>query len=127
MNRFKILLSGLFFIYLILDGFTKNSISFYIAVLLAIGIGLDWYLTYREKSSTTEETEDDIISPLSDLMRGNGLEMRVRQSNAQWNVTFIKIKEKVVHIVGKGSAPSIAEAIVRAENDFEKHHGNETS
>lgn len=92
-----------------------------------IGIVLDWYLTYREKASNHEEVEDDIIAPLSDLMRGNGLEMRVRQSNAQWNVTFIKNKEKVVHIVGKGSAPSIAEAIVRAENDFEKHHGTETS
>jgi hypothetical protein len=131
MDRFKILLSGLFLIYLILDGFQKSSISFYIAGVLIVGCLLEWYLNYRQENPLKPVYVDEsLLDSLSSLMRRYELELRLRRADHQrWNVTLIKNHKKdsnIIKIVGRGSAPSIPEAIMRAEDDFEKRSGSET-
>jgi hypothetical protein len=134
MDRFKILLSGLFLIYLILDGFQKSSISFYIAGVLIVGCLLEWYLNYRQENPLKPVYVDEsLLDSLSSLMRRYELELRLRRADHQrWNVTLIKNCKQdsrhsnLVKIVGRGSAPSIPEAIMRAEDDFEKRSGSET-
>lgn len=130
MDRFKILLSGLFLIYLILDGFQKSSISFYIAGVLVVGCFLEWYLNCRRDNPTEHVYDDSLLDSLSSLMRRYELELRLRRADHQrWNVTLIKNHKKdsnIIKIVGRGSAPSIPEAIMRAEDDFEKRSGSET-
>lgn len=135
MDRFKILLSGLFLIYLILDGFQKSSISFYIAGVLVVGCFLEWYLNYRWDNPVKHACADEsLLDSLSNLMRRHELELRLRRADHQrWNVTLIKNYKQdsqssnLIRIVGRGSAPSISEAIMRAEDDFEKHSGSETA
>lgn len=134
MDRFKILLSGLFLIYLILDGFQKSSISFYIAGVLVVGYFLEWYLNYCRDNPIKHIYDDSLLDSLSSLMRRYELELRLRRADHQrWNVTLIKNYKQdsqssnIIRIVGRGSAPSIPEAIMRAEDDFEKRSGSETA
>lgn len=135
MDRFKILLSGLFLIYLILDGF-KNYLSFYLAIVFVIGLFLDWYWGRQKKLqydnpvrlSSIPPQENSIFQLLGNLMRSNGLEMRLRRAEFLWNVTLLKNgSDGVTRMVARGSAPSITEAIMRAEGDFEKRNKPEAS
>ena len=132
MDRFKILLSGLFLIYLILDGFQKNSISFYVAIVLVVGCFLEWYLTRRQvtplESQIHSSDDNTLLDSLSHLMRRHELELRLRRVDHQrWNVTLLKSSQGIIRMVGRGSAPSIIEAVMRAEDDFEKRFGSEAS
>lgn len=132
MQRFKFLLSGLFLIYLIIDGYySRFNYSFYLAAILLGGLLINWYYGARrhypsyDKSvriSSIPAIETDIIQLLGHLMRSNELEMRLRRAEFLWNVTFLKNTEGVTRILGRGSAPSISEAIMRAEGDFEKRN-----
>ncbi len=123
MDRFKILLSGLFLIYLILDGFQRSSTSFYIAGVLVFGYLLEWYLNRRKENHSRQSYADDsiLLDSLSNMMKRYELELRLRRADQQrWNVTLLKNHNNVIKMVGHGSAPSISEAIMRAEDDFEK-------
>lgn len=131
MQRFKFLLSGLFFIYLIMDGYNShfNYSSFYLAALLTVGLILDWYWTRRNplydrsvRISSIPPMENNIFQLLGNLMRSNELEMRLRRAEFLWNVTLLKNDGGITRMVGRGSAPSISEAIMRAEGDFEKRN-----
>lgn len=134
-NRFKLLLSGLFLVYLVLDGF-RHYLSFYIAGILILGLFLDWYLERKSISSfyktgvrmsSIPPQENSIFQLLGNLMRSYGLEMRLRRAEFLWNVTLLKNQDGVVRMVGRGSAPSITEAIMRAEGDFEKRNEPDAS
>jgi hypothetical protein len=129
MDRFKILLSGIFFVYLIFNGFSSsNYISFYLAGILVIGLIWEWVVSGKvnliPRVSSIPPQDNRIFLLLSELMRKNGLEMRLRMTeNYHWNVSFIKHMDGITRIMGKGSAPLITEAIMRAEGDFEKRDG----
>lgn len=133
-NRFKIFLSGLFFVYLILDAFQKIS-SLCLALILLLGFLVDSYFWHRFQQSqkTTDRVssippqENSIFLLLGNLMRSQGLEMRLRRAEFLWNVTLIKNSEGITHMMARGSAPSISEAIMRAEGDFEKRNEPEAS
>jgi len=126
-NRFKIFLSGLFFIYLVADGF-KNHLSFYLGGILALGFFTEWYYNRNPKYireitlSSIPPQENKIFQLLGNLMRSHSLEMRLRRAEFLWNVTFIKTESSIVRMMGRGTAPSISEAIMRAEGDFEKRN-----
>jgi len=91
---------------------------------------LEWYLNCRRDNPTEHVYDDSLLDSLSSLMRRYELELRLRRADHQrWNVTLIKNHKKdsnIIKIVGRGSAPSIPEAIMRAEDDFEKRSGSET-
>lgn len=139
MDRFKLLLSGLFFVFLVIDGFDtihpRNYASFYLAGILILGLILDWYWSrpnppdYNKKVrvSSIPPTENSIFQLLGNLMRSYGLEMRLRRAEFLWNVTLLKNADGITRMVGRGSAPSISEAIMRAEGDFEKRNTPEAS
>lgn len=123
MSRFQVLLSGLFLIYLILEGIQKkNFICFYLAAILIIGMAIEYFQLGKTKSLETKEEkpEEGIYISLSHLMKDHSLEMRVRRAPSSWNVTFLRGLNGIIWIVGKGSASTISEAIMRAEDDFEK-------
>ncbi len=139
MDRFKLLLSGLFFVFLMIEGFTthpRSYTSFYLAGVLIIGLILDWYWSrptssefYNKKArvSSIPPTENSIFQLLGNAMRSYGLEMRLRRAEFLWNVTLLKNTDGITRMVGRGSAPSISEAIMRAEGDFEKRNNTSES
>lgn len=135
MDRFKLLLSGLFLAFLIMEGFDtahpRNHTPFYLAGILIVGLILDWRWgrstglpDYNKKIrlSSIPPTENSIFQLLGNLMRSYGLEMRLRRAEFLWNVTLLKNTDGITKMVGRGSAPSISEAIMRAEGDFEKRN-----
>lgn len=128
MDRFKILLGGLLFVYLILDGYQSHFFSFYLAAILIIGLGMDWYWgRSAETIRSFPPVENSIFQVLSNLMLRNQLEMRLRRADPVWNVTLVKNTNGVIRLAARGSAPSISEAIMRAEGDFEKRNEPEAS
>lgn len=137
-QRFKLLLSGLFFIYLIIDGFGTSHFSyfsFYLAAILIVGLVLDWYWTHHKnpqynksvRISSIPPIENNIFQLLGNLMRNNALEMRLRRAESLWNITLLKTTNGITRMMGRGSAPSISEAIMRAEGDFEKRNAAKAS
>lgn len=130
--RTKFLFSGLLLIQLFFLG-AQNVVFFYLAGILVLGLIADQYLQYRaapvaaDRVSSIPPEENSIFQLLGNLMRTQELEMRLRRAEFLWNVTLLKHTHGLTRMVGRGSAPSISEAIMRAEGDFEKRHEPEPS
>lgn len=130
----RMLLSGLFLVYLVMNGMVNRSLiigSIVIGVVLILGWAYIWWGERQDAKELAEEkanmpaislppTETYVFRALGKMMKVDGLEMRLRTTEAGYNVTFLTNVGGLTRMVGKGSAKTISEALSQAEEDFEE-------
>lgn len=137
-RRLRVLMSGMFIIYLIFQEIVAKDlivIRLLIVCLFIIVMMWHYYLEREEmrnikpivkpivKPTSLPPGEVYVFSELGHLMKENGLEMRIRIAEQGWNVTFLTNEGGVHRIMGRGSGPTITEALGRAEDDFDEKKG----
>lgn len=126
----RMLLSGLFLVYLVLNGMVNRALiigSSVIGVVLILGWVYTWW---ADRLDAVEEAKETVSTPslpptetyvfraLGMMIKSEGLEMRLRPTDQGYNVTFLANINGVHRMVGKGSARTVSEALSLAEEDF---------